>query len=530
MSGSIPQYPWKEGDPLFASALNAAFANGVAIGGPFLPLAGGIVSGVTRFEAAVNIGLTGANNLQLLGGAPGAAATLWTTAGNLNIAAQGAGAIVNVPGNKLRFGAQIESNNPTVALSGSTPMLPVANFGGNPAGTSTVTGYTTHNLVVMGANNDVASVPAGGINYLAIYGNLGNGWDGSREGIYVQLLASGTSPGSGGAGSGYLVPLGGLSIGDANLSGVSTGFGVSSHGYGNMFGANVGTRLTSNATFYHSAVGLEVDIENRSGSSVATEIGIQINHVAGHAVRGVEESYALRIADQTSATAQWRSLIQFGSYGSRWPASADSYLMQATGSGNATPDPTAAGGIDFRQVTFSGAGLEGGGFAFRWDGGEISPGASGGAVRVGYASLAGIASGAALDVTVKNMTAAAVASGGSGFAGNDLLTDANGNVVRVTTATAGVVSAVTIVKSGWSAAPPANPVAFSARSYNGVGGYGSGLTLNLTWTPRTALAIQPTAGGLLGFNGAAPIAKQTGVAVTIAAVHAALTNLGLIAP
>lgn len=37
------------------------------------------------------------------------------------------------------------------------------------------------------------------------------------------------------------------------------------------------------------------------------------------------------------------------------------------------------------------------------------------------------------------------------------------------------------------------------------------------------------ADGQVGFYGTAPIAKQTGVAVTAAAVHAALVALGLIA-
>jgi hypothetical protein len=39
-----------------------------------------------------------------------------------------------------------------------------------------------------------------------------------------------------------------------------------------------------------------------------------------------------------------------------------------------------------------------------------------------------------------------------------------------------------------------------------------------------------TTGGNLGFYGAVAIAKQTGVAVTAAGIHAALTSLGLIAP
>lgn len=63
-----------------------------------------------------------------------------------------------------------------------------------------------------------------------------------------------------------------------------------------------------------------------------------------------------------------------------------------------------------------------------------------------------------------------------------------------------------------------------------IGGSGLGLTLTGTNQVRAGLSVMPTSGGLIGFYGAPPVAKQTGVAVTISAVHAALTSLGLIAP
>lgn len=83
---------------------------------------------------------------------------------------------------------------------------------------------------------------------------------------------------------------------------------------------------------------------------------------------------------------------------------------------------------------------------------------------------------------------------------------------------AGIVSAISY--------PKFTPAASGAILMD-VGGTAAPITIG--GTAATAVNVGRAAGAL-GFYGATAVAKQTGVAVTAAAIHASLVNLGLIAP
>jgi len=157
-----------------------------------------------------------------------------------------------------------------------------------------------------------------------------------------------------------------------------------------------------------------------------------------------------------------------------------------------TDPQTARYGIDFTAVTFSGA-------AFRSIGFEVGP---------------------AGNTLLNNFTAS-----GSSTVGN------------------GAGAVYLHVNGGGSGANngPAISLDFGGGGRGGIGAYSAmiggaydsrivvsgydGLVFAVAGTSRMAI----TSSGM-GFNGTAPIAKPTGVAVTIAAVHAALVSYGLIAP
>jgi hypothetical protein len=77
----------------------------------------------------------------------------------------------------------------------------------------------------------------------------------------------------------------------------------------------------------------------------------------------------------------------------------------------------------------------------------------------------------------QSVASAAVAAGGASYAANDLITLANGVVIKVLTVTTGAVTTLQVVNGGQVNTPPANPQAQVSTT-----GAGTGATFNLTWT------------------------------------------------
>jgi hypothetical protein len=187
-----------------------------------------------------------------------------------------------------------------------------------------------------------------------------------------------------------------------------------------------------------------------------------------------------------------------------------------------------AGFIDGLQGNFTGTSPGGGGFLFRGAGVRVNPGNSfGGEIQVGAASLRGTSGGAELDLNYQQVTAVTVTTGGTLWSTNDMAEDVYGNLYQVTAQTAGVITAISLIRSGWRTATVGTPVAITAVNRGGAA-YGTGATVTLsTWTPRTELSIQPS-GGTTQFGGSIIMGASGPTITTGAGVPAATTPRGSI--
>jgi len=298
---------------------------------------------------------------------------------------------------------------------------------------------------------------------------------------------------------------------------------------GRVFGFNaVGTLQAGfTATNYYQVAGGEINFGVAAGSSTSIRSGLTIADLTGTA-QGFNGDNALWFY---GAGTPLRNSIMWAD-SQPWPVDATVGRMLTANMGASftagAADPLKAmWGIDFQQVQFPATGNPYGGGFFQTNGASLD---GVGTLRLGTTYLTPGATGLAIDAKGSVGLSATISTPGSGYAPSSTNAfTALGGVFLVTMNGSGVPSSViVVVQPQWpsTSAPPATVTPTDCVKPS----TGSGLVLAITWnTTGTALSLQPS-GGALGFYGATPVAKQIGVPITAAGIHAALTALGLIAP
>lgn len=345
---------------------------------------------------------------------------------------------------------------------------------------------------------------------------LNTGFTGSRIGLDSSINLLGQS---GSTNANSIIALRGDITGTANQGGTSPTLGNAA---GSIWAGLFNASLLATATNYALYQGVEIDM-NAVGTTFRKH-ALQISLGPADINRGAVFDAAFVMGNSILSAGTWLNGALFGEDSSRWPFFSDSSLITAKmGVDDVLKPAVAAFGMDFVDVTFGTAFLRSNGFSVDGSGN----------LQIGTGYLQPVSGGLTIDTkgAVGNTASGAgmIVSGGSGWVGGEVLTDPYGGRYKVSSVAGDVINALTVYRQPIfaSTTTPANPVTLGLRS----GTTSVAPTINISWnTAANALSLQPTAGGKLAFNGATPIVKPTGVAVTAAGIHAALTSLGLIAP
>lgn len=448
---------------------------------------------------------SGSNNIATL--SPGAASS---TA--ISFAQSGSGG--------WSFGGNVAGGRFTVSgspitLSGTTINNRNYLASANVSGSTSRTDDTTLGQVELVTSSFTADVTGATWNQLLLNLNGGNGWAGNIIQIHPTFTTQNSAAFTG-AGHGVVLIGGKVSV-QHNMGGTPT------NPRGAFFGINPRLEATAGASDIY-ALSNEFGLINNCTSVDHISV-VNVVLEAGFNQHALHNEAAYVLSAQTGAAVGLFTGWQVGSQGAQWPIDANGTIFRATrGSNDGTVSAAAAAGIDFNQVTFSGTGDLGGGFAWRSPGFQILDNA---AAQIGYGKIDGSSGGLVITSPYQVLDGTpTVSDGGTDWVTGGLAGDAYGNVVRVN-ASAGVVTSVaSVIKRGYVESPPSNPVPFTFISQSS--GRGTGLELDLLWVASNNVTVQAS-GGSLGFFGATPVAKPTGVAVSAAGIHAALVDLGLIA-
>jgi len=423
------------------------------------------------------------------------------------------GGVLTGPGNLLVHGnLSIGTLSANVDYGGATPFLLVASA--TMSGTAPSGGALNGQFgFIVPADTANAGSAARGLSAIPLQYNYGGvGFRGGRTGLNVNMNQTGPitdTPIHGFVGGNFQIFSNqSQSSGTAQMIALSASalLGVGGTGFGFVEALEIGS-------------GSSAPVSGRWGMTIFP-LGNQQGNF------GNDYAYSVGgIGGGTSTAAFWRAGYTFGRSKSPWGIDPGGSLFtvntMTTGSDGPQPwlNQTAAFGFNFPQVNFSTA-------AFWTSGNKVL---GDGTHQIGGGALAPIPAGLSIDVVGYVGSAPTISSAGSAYAVGDQVFDAFGGIYVITTVGGpGNITGITLAGGRppyvYGAPGPATTPLIGGRSTNQDG------VIGLTWTQQRALQIQPTAGGLTSFNGATPIAKPTGVAVTAAGIHAALTSLGLIAP
>ena len=383
MSGSAISFTRGE-DPLRADKLNAAFAERVlrsgdtmtgyltlvgdpidpfhaatkqyidsvvitAVGGAYLPLAGGTVTGPLNVVGTLTLGGGGSTSQAIAASGTGNfLLTLGGTSSLFNFRNSAGTSMLQLGGANSTISArkQITLSGPyaiTGAASTDAALFMNQTYAGSSTGPqSSLVFLQSVENVTMDANTSLAGL------FVKMTGSGAN-IQGNRQAASLQYTLS-SQPTDTGFGTNYV----GLVLkSDVMVTAGGTAPNLA-NGKGTNFAFNPVMHMGPSATNWRAGVCAEFDIWNEAGSSVMDRKGILITLIDGATGSVARDNAALAFDCQAFANRTgWETLISLGRQGGHWPLSTTGYIMRAIlPVGDATP--TVAGGIDFTALNFSG--------------------------------------------------------------------------------------------------------------------------------------------------------------------------------
>ena len=476
-------------------------------GGPFLPLIGGTVSGATTFSSTLASGaqtingaatITGTNMLQVgnnagvnnfirlipaaAGATPGITVVGVDANAGLNITPQGTG-YVTIP--RLLLGGANFSLSGTFT-SNQSPL----SISTNVLGTSTDPYRNITQINVVNDNVNAAVIQGFGLNHN--YG--GTAAKGSRIAFSALLYQNAATQNT--ANTFYQ---GGNITAQAFYQEPGSTAPTRTGALGIVFALGTTSTLGPSAINYSGLAGQEADIV--AGAQPFSILGLSVVRLTGGystLYQAAEPSLdsGFRVGSGVANSAAWVNGYTITSPTSQFALDATKGVgfIIFPGQDYQITKPAAKTGIDLSYIAFNNA-------AYHSQGAIIDGAGNAKFNAVGVGNWNATLSSAGLTIdrgSAQVALTAVVASGGtpgSAMAINEQFSFAGNGRGIVTSVAGGVVTGISVLEYPTATSPPANPVSTTSLMFTGAGqATGTGLTLNLTWSAASALALNPSGG------------------------------------